>query len=253
MTTTGATARFEDRTAGPNVLPPDVDLAAPLRDASRFERVLRCLLAALVAAALGFTFYESVRGPTVVESHTIYAALLNAAGAGQVTRIDDTRDAYVVWKQTDGHVYAQRAYDLVDLRASVAAQPYVRAHPGSIRYGPIAARPVVKPERRRVARALGTMAILLAIVTGPAPRHFTRWGWLWICGTGVGVVPYLLLSGSRRRTAPARPWRRDGVFGAAVAVVYALAATLVTSAVVPDPPSGHLAPGIVEPVVARRA
>jgi len=93
---TGATARFEDRTQPPNVLPPDVDLAAPLRDASRLERVLRCLLAALVAAGLGFAFYEGVRRPTLVEGNTIYAALLNAANAGRVTTIDDTGDAYVL-------------------------------------------------------------------------------------------------------------------------------------------------------------
>jgi len=135
----------------------------------------------------------------------------------------------------------------------VAAQPYVRAHPGSVRYGPIAASPVDKPGWGQIAGALGMLAVVLVVATGPEPRHFTRWGWLWICATVVGLVPYLLLSGSRVRTAPARPWRRNGAFGARVTVAYVLTASLVTSVIAPDRPSGHRAPGTVEPVVARRA
>lgn len=68
-------------------------------------------------------------------------------------------------------------------------------------------------------RGLGTILMFVLLATGPEPRHATRWGWLWVCATGVGIVAYLLLSGSRRRTVVADPRRLTGGEGFAVLLV----------------------------------
>jgi hypothetical protein len=254
MTVTGATERFEDRTLPPLVLPPDEEVAAPLRDASRGERLFRCLLAALVVAYLGFTAYESLRRPTVVTGGgSAYQSLLDAANTGRVTRIDDSGADYVLWRHANGHVYAHPIVYGVDLRASVAAQPYVRAHPRSVTYAPIAASAIRKQPWRDVAEPLAGIALLLWLVTGPPPRHLTRWGWFWIVATSVGTVPYVLLSGSRYRTVTTRPRRRNGAFGVAVAVAFSVAAALARHAIAPDQPGHSHAPGTVPAVLSRAA
>lgn len=151
----------------------------------------------------------------------IYAPLVNDVAAGRVVAIDDTRDDHILWRTNDGEVYVDLRYDPVDvdLRASVAAQPYASSNPAPIRYEriddglPGAGTVSGVHGLGDVVDIAGAAFVLLGLVmigTGPEPRHLTRWGWFWLSVTGVGLLAYLLLSGSRRRTGPADARRRAG-------------------------------------------
>lgn len=213
--------------------------AAPLRDGPLWERVLRTILALLLAAWIAHGAVQWFREARLVTGGEVHGALVNDIAEGAVTTIDDSREDLVLWRLRDGEVFAERAFPAtVDLRATVAAQPYVRDHPGAVRYGAIDAR---DPRDRDVGdsadAAVGLAAVLL-IVTGPPPRLATRWGWFWLSGTGVGPVAYLLLSGSRRRTVDDDSPRVGGKAVFAVAVVFAVAMAVLLSGA-DDPREGE--------------
>jgi hypothetical protein len=170
----------------------------------------------------------------------LYGALLNDVAAGRVTTIDDHATGaagrgYVMWRTRSGAVYVTDAWDVVDLRASVAAQPAVREHPGAVRYARID-RPLPErfrpPSRLPAPRDVAGLAVVLlwlaALVTGPEPRRATRWGWFVLGGTGVGILGYVLLSGSQRRTTAERAPRLSFLraFGLAFVVNVVVAFTV---------------------------
>ena len=233
------------------------DYCAPLGQAPAWERVLRYALALLVVGVFGFYVVQTHRSPTRVTRNggDSYGTLLNDVADGEVVTIDDSRARYIVWRTRDGDVFAEHdpdSFGWFDLRASVAAQPYVRANPSAIRYERIDA-----PIRRDggwidVLARLGLLAFLSLLVTGPQPRLFTRWGWFWFAWTGVGLVAYLLFAGSRRRTRHEAPERITGGHALFLACVTGLLLAVLPTPWrdLPDRPSESLRPGTAEQVKA---
>lgn len=184
--------------------------AAPLREAPAWERALRIGLAIVLVVLAALYVASRLDSATLVErGGEIYAPLLNDIADGKVRAIDDTRDDYLLWRAAEGgttRVYAERRYDIVNLRATIDAQPFVEANPGAIRYERIDA--VIRDDRDDSTRGLDALLVLtvIALVTfGPEPRRINRWGWYWVALSGVGLVAYLMLSGSYVRTEDAEP------------------------------------------------
>jgi hypothetical protein len=230
----------------PSSSPADADVAEPLRDAPAWERRLRYALAALLTAYLAFAAYEGARRPTEVEGFR-YDALLTAVQADEVVRVDDTRDDYVLWQRADGAVFAERGMHGIDVRATVEAQRAAHANPRVVRYEPIGAPPLERPEWQSWVEWVGVVALFAMLASAPAtPRHATRWAWFWVGLTGVGGVAYLLLSGSRTRTSKQRPEAYWGAHGLLVAVGLAVSLAFAREVVRPDQPPRRHGPGTVE-------
>jgi hypothetical protein len=226
--------------------------SAPLREAPPWEKALRAALALLVVALCVLAVADFLDRPAKVHTNRFnpYAALLSEANAGRVERLDT--DGPIRWRSAGGALYELDAiHPGVDVRELVELQPYVRDHPGAIRYG------AIEPRRARDSVWLAGPIIVFSafllsrLIFGPRPRLASRWGWFWIAGTGAGVVPYLLLSGSWSRTAaPGAPPRRRRVVGGGVAFLAVVAlntAIAVTGDAVydrlhPQPPLGAYTP-----------
>jgi hypothetical protein len=196
--------------------------AAPLRDAPRWERVLRGLLALGVVGYLAVGAWLALAQPreirdTFVTASNAYVRLLADVNAGRVDVIEDDGVGRVYWRNHDGAAFwvdKEPSYDLV---RSVEAQPYVRDHPGAVRYGHVP-RPH-EPLWRGGVAFFGVVGFLMVLVGAPEPRLTTRWGWVWIAATGVGLVAYLLFAGSWSRIGD--PPRRGKPGGLAMYVAMA--------------------------------
>jgi hypothetical protein len=194
---------------GPAYVPPREHraefTAAALRDAHPAERALRIVLALVVLAGTVVTCAVWFQGPREVRANR----LLAAAAAGRVTRVDTvSTPGRIRWRTRGGAAYqADLTFTGPDVRASVEAQPYVRAHPGSVTYGPV--RTATVPPPLRVAMLVVTVGCVLALLVSPQPRYLTRWAWFWTFRPFVGVVAYLLLAGSVRRGRPGTPTPRQ--------------------------------------------
>lgn len=173
--------------------------AVPLSEASRTERIVHYVLAAILVGLLVVEVSDWLRRPHLVHDSTPYTALLNDVAAGEATVIDDSGDGYVLWQTRDGTTYAARRRAR-DLRRTIAAQPAIRRDPDAVRFGRIDAPPVDSDNRRRWRETIYFLGALLLVAAGPEPRHATRWAWFWIARTGFGLLAFLLLGGSRLRT-----------------------------------------------------
>ena len=177
--------------------------AAPLRDAPTWERALRIAVAVVLSLLTLYGFVQYYRAPPLVNGGQAYAPLLNDVAKGLVTTIDDSGERFVLWRVRGGDVFAERVSGRSsDLRSRVAARTYGRPAP---RYERI---DVPAPRRGRsltvpgAVLSLGGIVVVLGLIrSGPQPRAATRWGWIWLAGIPFGVPAYLLLAGSRLRTA----------------------------------------------------
>lgn len=238
MSGTGVTERDDTALHEIGVDTRDLD-AAPLRDGPLWERVLRVTLSVALTGYLALYAYDALRRPLDLRSRWFsgsitYAPLLIDAAQGRVVRVDDGGGSGTVrWQNRNGAVY-ELAYDEptgVDVRAAVERQPYVRAHPGSVTYGPITRR-IHGELREELPYELLVLSAAALIYYRPRPRLATRWGWAWAVYPVVGLPAYLLLSGSWVRTEPpGRDGRRrlDGLTVYIVLIVTAVASSLIAN------------------------
>jgi hypothetical protein len=207
-------------------------VAEPVRAASRTEIVVRLALAAVVAGSLLLTFVAALTRPRPTD----YRALLRAANAGRLVRLDlglserelalePTLAGDVVrWRNDDGY-YEAPVPGVIDIRAAVRAQPYVAVHPDSVRLGRLESR---THDWGRFAGGLVGFAATVLLIGGPQPRLLTKWAWFFTFGSGFGVLAYLLLGGSWRTSRLGLPARRVNGWhvAAALAAFGALGASL---------------------------
>lgn len=211
--------------------------AVPLRDAPRWERIIRIALAVLVGGLCLVYAYDELRAPRVIRTEflsedTLGRHLLADVTAGRTVRIDDRRptrnsSGTIRWQNRDGAVYEYR--DMTprfDLRASVARQS--PANPAALTFGRIHRR-VHGTWDDQWIQFLGFLAAL-TIYHSAQPRHLTKWGWAWVALSGVGLIPYLLFSGSWDRHGNEPPPRRIG----GVRVFFAITALSIVVSMIGD-------------------
>lgn len=181
--------------------------AARLREAPT-ERRVRVVLAVLLLAVSALAAYESVTRPREVSfrEHAPYHELAADAAEERLDVVDARAGHKVRWRNRNGAVYEFDRYAADDERARIEAHPYLRSHPGLVRYGSIRVWRLASSPAVTVVLGLAWVLFVVVLVRGPRPRLATRWAWFWASGTGVGQAAYLLLAGSWRRTDPPRPW-----------------------------------------------